>query len=166
MWIDYRNDLAPLFKGGTNAVGQAMWAIIRIMRLGEYSVYWDDARHEAVGGPKWNYDDYPVRVIWIPGASLKNTVTGTDVVLNAGIDNTDVRVYAVQFSDIIRPGNSRVLCQDDLLFEIDKFAGTTAPIPPIKATARFEIQNIIPVTGDNGRIELFYICAKRMHGES
>ena len=166
MWIDYRNDIKPLFEGGINAVGQAMWVVLRIMRLGEYSQYWDKNTHEAVGGSKWNYDDYLARAIWIPGASLKSTAGGTDIVINAGVDNTDVKVYAIQFDDLIRPGNARMLCQDDILYEIDKFASASAPQPPLIVTSRFKIIDTIPVNGDNGRIELVYIVAQRAHGES
>ena len=166
MWLDYRQNLQPLFEGGQNAIGQAMWVVLRIMRLGEYSSYWNSVTHEAVGGSKWNYDDYRVRVIWIPGASIKNDENGSAVVLNTGVDNTDVKVFAVQFKDLIRPGNDRILCSDDLLFEIDKAAGMTPPEPPLKAISRYRIADCIPVTGDNGQNELFYIVARRTHGES
>ena len=166
MWIDYRRDLQPLFEGGQNAIGQAMWVVLRIMRLGEYSSYWNADRKEAIGGPKWKYDDYRARVIWIPGASIKSDDTGSSVVLNAGVENTDVRVYAVQFKDLIRPGNARTLCQDDVLYEIDKSAGQQPPAPPLAVTSRFKIADCIPVTGDRGQIELFYIIARRAHGEA
>ena len=39
-----------------------------------------------------------------------------------------------------------------------------APPPPIHATGRYTILNAEPVRGDNGRIEIVYITAKRQSG--
>ena len=150
MWIDYRRDLQPLFEGGQNAIGQAMWVVLRIMRLGEYSSYWNADRKEAIGGPKWKYDDYRARVIWIPGASIKSDDTGSSVVLNAGVENTDVRVYAVQFKDLIRPGTFGRRTQDKPAGFLDAFLGHAITDHLFKAFALgfvFDLQRNADMSG-------------------
>ena len=165
-WVDYRKDIAPLFDGGPGAVSQAYWAVLRISRLGQYSQYWNAERREAVNGPKYLYDDYPVRVICIPGSALASPNGKMDYVADGGTDNSMVRVFALRFSDVIRPGNIRTLCEDDTLIEINECEGSTLPAPPYTATNRYRILSSENVRGDNGRIEIIYLTARREHGVS
>ena len=162
MWIDYRTDIRPLFEGGSGTVGQSYWMVLRMMRIGEYSSHWNTDTHEAVGGPKWNYDDHFVRVISSPNNVRGND--GNEKVITAGSDDQDARLFAIQFSDVFAAGNHRVPCGDDILYDIDKPEGNVAPTPPIHATGRYTILNAEPVRGDNGRIEIVYITAKRQSG--
>lgn len=167
-WIDYRRELEVLFHGDHTTVAQSYWIVIRMMRLGQFSQYWHDAYQEAIGGPKWKYDDRLVRCIAKPGASartgLGKSEVGSQVIAEIGIDDVGGMIYALEASSIETLG--RIPSQHDIIYEIDKAASDDKPESPLKVVDRLKILKAFPIRGDNGRIELIYLGASRVHGES
>lgn len=162
-WINYRKEMAGLISGDRIGRPQGYWAVIRIMRIGEYSQYWNETQKEAIGGPKWNYDDYIVRVITMPGASIltmpKLRASEANIV-QAGLDDVNAKLFGIEYSTEFREPS-----QADLIYTIDKYESITRPSPPFVATGRYNITGIIPAHGDHGRIEVYLLVGTRAHGE-
>jgi len=169
-WIDMHHEIRALMHGDRKTVAQGYWAVIRIMRIGQYSEYWNEDRQEAIGGPKWNYDDFIVRCIDMPAASLLSLPrlrsTEADIVY-AGLEDVNTQIFAIEA--IHKPPLQRLPRlpgNDDIMFHINKHHSREVPRPPFIATGRYNITGAIPARGDHGRIEVFYMTAIRMHGES
>jgi hypothetical protein len=163
LWIDLQYEHDCLTYGDGRTVPQGFWVVLRLMRIGEYSQYWNENTKEAVGGSKYNYDDGIVRCINRPGSLTAKRALSMPItdLKGSGSDDVDQRVFA-----ILTPTVPRMPTEDDLLFEIDKHEGVDMPTPPIKVLTRHKILDSYPVYGDNGRIEVIYLSTIRIHGES
>lgn len=169
-WIDVQHEIRSLIHGDRRTVAQGYWAVLRMMRIGQYSKYWNHIRNEAIGGPKWNYDDHIIRVIDMPAASILSLprLRSTEAeILMAGQENINSMIFAVEavykppLKTLYRPPSI-----EDLLFFVDKFKGMEPPSPPFIATDRFNITGTLPIHGDNGRLEVVLVIGTRAHGES
>lgn len=163
-------ELDCLMYGDYRTVSQGFWGVVRMMRLGQYSQYWNEERQEAVGGPKWLYDDFIVRMIDMPAASLlslpKLRSSEADIVY-AGLEDVNTQVFAVAAKN--KPPMRllpRYPNNEDLIFTIAEHDTVDIPRPPLTAEGRYNINGVIPVKGDHGRVEVFYAIAARLHGES
>lgn len=169
-WIDLRYENNALMDGDSKTVPQGFWGVIRIMRVGEYSKYWNHIRQESIGGAKWNYDDFIVRVIEMPAMSVLSAAklrTSEADVVYSGLEDVNSQIFAIEAKN--RPPLRklpRVPNEEDLLFAINKHESRKVPTPPFKATDRYNITGVIPTKGDHGRIEIIYLSATRVHGES
>lgn len=164
-WIDMRAEVAAHINGDTKTVAQGYWIVLRIMRIGQYSEYWYPERNEAIGGPKWLYDDYVVRTISNPSksyGSLPKLKEGSKNIISAGIDDVSGNIFAVEWN----PEFTRLPSTEDIIYEIKEYASIDRPIPPLHASSRYNIMHIINSHGDWGRCELLYMLGERMHGES
>lgn len=163
-WIDLRNELRGLIDGDMWGIPQGRWIVLRIMRVGEYSKYWNPRTRESVGGPKWKYDDFVIRAIARPGSSLSPRSAATpplnDEVLS-GLDISNAVVYGISFHYEF----TRVPAIGDVVYEIDKYASIEKPTPPFVATDRLLVRYVHRMTGDYGRSEGFLLLAERMHGD-
>jgi len=163
-WIDLRNELDALFDGDNKTIPQSRWIVLRIMRIGQYSKFWDPKTNEAIGGPKWNYDDFVIRTISRPGGSFAGRPSVTqfeDTSFLAGLDLANTHVYAIQFN----PRFPRVPAVGDIVYEIDKYASVTQPKPPFKATDRMFVKYVHKISGDFGRSEAFLLFTERKQGD-
>jgi len=165
-WIDMRDEMRALISGDARTVAQGYWIVLRIMRLGQYSQHWNPDRQEAVGGPKWLYDDFVIRCIGYPGTALSKRpkMTNTDsIIADTGMDETETKIFAIEYNPAFPrepyPG-------EDLIFEIAQHEGVEAPPPPLTAVSRYRVLRVIPNYGDNGRIETTYLLGQRIMGES
>ena len=162
-WINYRKEMKGLISGDRIGVSQGYWVVLRIMRIGELSEYWNEDIKESVGGPKWKYDDHVVRVITMPGASIltmpKLRASETNIV-QAGLDDVNAKLFGLEYSTEFREPN-----QSDIIYTIDKFESVHKPDPPFKATGRYNITGTIPAHGDHGRLEFYLLVGTRAHGE-
>ena len=165
MWINLRNEINALIYGDARTLPQARWIVLRIMRIGDYSQYWNPSTNEAVGGPKWNYDDFIIRAISRPGASLSMGASrslGTDKEdFLSGVDLTNKHVYAIAFSSEL----PRVPMIGDVVYEIDKYASIERPIPPLAAIDHMVVTYVHKITGDYGRSEGFLLLGERRQGD-
>ena len=165
-WIDMRDEMRRLIEGDRRTVSQGYWIVLRVMRIGQYLVYWDMDRREAVGGPKWLYDDLCVRCIGNPGASLTRVPSlreGGNIIITGGTDSTTNKVIAIEWGEHLP---RLPLSGEDVVYEIDKFASVDQPDPPFRVTDRFKILDVLKEHGDYGRAELIYLLVQRIHGES
>ena len=162
-WIDMHAENAALIHGDRRTIAQGYWAVIRIYRYGDYSKYWNQYTQQAVGGPKYKYDDFVVQVLARPGTGMgsQNAITGqgTTAILNAGNDDLDSKTFAVQpILKLPRPPQN-----GDVIYEIDKYMGREQPLPPYKVTGRYEVTHLVNEHGDLGRSEIYYVVGKRIH---
>jgi len=166
LWIDYRDELRRLIDGDQRTIAQSFWIVVRIMRLGQYSQYWDSQRSEAIGGPKWLYDDHIVRAIKYPGGNLGRRPKideGGGVIVETGRDDVNTSIFAIEWN----PAFARLpAAGEDLLYEIAEFEGLEQPQPPLHVTGRYRIMLPLLNHGDLGRVEGIYLLAERLHGES
>lgn len=165
-WIHLTKENRALITGDRRTVQQGYWIVLRIFRIGQYSKYWNPDVKQAVGGPKYLYDDFVVRTITKPGSgtgiSQGINSSGVNTILNSGDDDFESITFAILADENL----SRVPQEEDIIFQIDKYSGKDKPIPPYKATDRYQITHVIPIHGDLGKIEIIYITAKRIHGVS
>jgi len=165
MWPDLRKDFAALTDGDSRTLPQARWVVIRIFRHDQLSEYWDEDRQEAIGGPKYRYDDFTVRALVKPGGSISVTPAFpalADPVFNAGVDDVEYQVYGIAWE----PRLTRIPTDGDLIYEIDKYASFERPLPPLQVTDRYKIVGKLKATGDYGRSEGLFFVTERIQGES
>jgi hypothetical protein len=161
-WIDMRYELDCLTYGDGRTVPQGFWAVLRFMRIGEYSQYWHEGTKEAIGGPKWNYDDRVIRVINRPGAVGRGAGgEPLPTLQGSGNDEVNSRVFAILVNNLIR-----LPLEDDLFYEIGQAYSVQPPVQALTVTSRYKILNVYPVRGDYGREEVIYLSTIRIHGES
>lgn len=167
-WINYRQELHGLIHGDARTVGQGYWIVVRMMRLGDYSVYWNEAYQEAIDGPKWNYDDYLIKCISKPGGSVREGAgaarQGSSPVAEIGLDDTSSMIFAIEAPEV--NGLPRLPTSHDLVYEITQAASRVKPVPPLVVTDRYRIRKPFPIRGDHGRVEVIYLGCERVHGES
>jgi len=165
-WINMRRHARALTRGDRITVSQGKWIVLRLMRIGHYSEYWNNDRQEAIGGPKWLYDDIVLRAISRPGsvqAALPGiSQTAENVIGTAGIEDVSQMIYAIEITEDL----VRYPMEGDRIYEITDFASRTKPIPPLTATSMYEVLNMIPDIGDHGRVEILYLHTIRRAGES
>lgn len=165
-WINIRRHVKGLTRGDSKTIAQGKWIVLRTMRIGQYSKYWNAARQEAIGGPKWEYDDILIRTISKPGAtaaSVPSAKQGMQILLNTiGMENTTQKIFAIEVNrDLIR-----LPMTGDRVYEIREFQGKSKPTPPLHATGMFEVMNPIIDHGDYGRPEVVYLYTQRLAGVS
>lgn len=167
-WINYRNEMDVLINGRGSDISQGHWIIFRLSHIGEYSQYWDPTIQSAVGGPKYNFTDIPVKCIDKPGSSMGD-IKSSESLFNAGLDDLQVRVFAIEnksfINNVFIPERYvRYPNKEDIIYEIDKFDSIDTPRPPIKILDRYAIVHCELVKGDNGQVEIIYVFGKRVHG--
>jgi hypothetical protein len=166
VWINLRQHAIDLTYGDRRTVPQGKWIVIRIYRVGEYSEYWDPERKEAYGGEKYNYDDFVVREISKIGQLNKSTAgllqSMTPVAGIAGYEDPSNKIFAVVQDDRF-PRYPNI---GDNIFEIEEYEGEDEPVPPLHATGKFKIVNVVHETGDNGQSEVVYMFVQLLEGES
>jgi hypothetical protein len=163
-WIDLRKELKALFDGDERTISQARWIVLRMFRIGQYSKYWNPEKQEAIGGPKWKYDDFIVRSIVGPGSSLSGRASvkqSLDFDILSGEDMVTTFIYAIQYSSSF-PRNPM---PGDIIYEIDKYASIEKPKPPLKALERYRVEIPVRVSGDYGRTEAYLLICRRKEGE-
>lgn len=164
-WINLRNELQGLINGDVITVPQGQWVVLRVFRHGQYSQYWNTETREAVGGPKFLYDDVLVRVINIPGPSMGGVSgirQGMGTVAGMMLEDINTRVFAIEHNTKL----PRYPKANDIVYLIDKYASVGEPEPPFRVTDRYKILNPYLVQGDYGRAEIILVRAERIHGES
>jgi len=159
-WINMRNELNALVYGDRRTVPQGFWAVLRIMRIGEYSQYWNAQSQEAIGGSKWNYDDFIVRCIDMPGGMAKRIRTNNEILPMAGSDDLHVKTFGIVYTPSL-PRDPEI---GDVIFEINKYSSIQRPRPPIRVTSKYDIELSEMVNGDYGRAELYVCISKRSPG--
>lgn len=168
-WIDLHYENHALMHGDRQTVGQGYWGVIRLMRIGQYSQYWNEQRQEAIGGSKWLYDDYLLRFIDMPAASLLSLPrlrSNESDIVYAGLENINSQIFAAEAVPSPPLKKLRRMVQnDDLIYTIDKHESRDVPSPPFQAVDRYNINGVLPVKGDCGRVEIIYMTASRIHGE-
>lgn len=169
-WINLRHHVRALTRGDHRTVSQGKWIVIRMFRVGQYSQYWDSNRKEAIGGPKWLYDDVLVRAISRPGslvtlarATKGMPVRGADPLYGvAGMDDPSQKLYAVEVTKDL----TRIPKIGDRVYEITADGSASRPQPPLHATAMYDVLGVVVEHGDHGRAEVFYVYGQKMGGES
>jgi hypothetical protein len=146
-----------LVRGDRITVAQGYWVVVRIFRIGQYSQYWEPARGEAIGGPKWQYDDYTLRSISVPALSEE-----AGMVIGNADDIKDTEIFALEYNKSL----SRLPETGDVIYKIREYESVMAPEPPLHVTDRFVIVNDFTDHGDYGRAEVLLYLAKRAHGQS
>lgn len=170
-WIDLRKHIRGLTRGDARTVPQGKWIVLRIFRIGHYSEYWNEERKEAIGGPKWQYDDFLVRAISRPGSIISKSgsassappIEGLTPLLNlAGLDSSDTMVYAIE----VLPELPREPAEGDRIYEIQEYARNRKPSPPLHALAMYDVLAVLPDHGDVGRAESYLVYARKQSGIS
>lgn len=165
-WIDLRDHAHALTYGDRRTVPQGKWIVIRIFRIGEYSEHWDAQRKEAYGGEKYNYDDFLVRDISKIGQLNKSTAgllqAMAPVADFGGYEDSSNKIFAFLHNDNL----TRVPQLGDIVFEIEEYESVDEPLPPLNATIKYKVLNVVEETGDYGRSEITYLFVQNLAGES
>jgi len=171
-WIDMRQHIKGLTRGDSRTIAQGKWIVLRVFRRGQYSQYWNEARKEAIGGPKWRYDDLLVRAIAKPGtivsksgsASSTPPVVGVAPLLNEiGLDDPNTWVFAIE---VLKEELPREPLIGDRVYDIQEYGQKDKPIAPVHATAMYDVLAVVREHGDYGRAEVFYLFAQKQTGVS
>jgi hypothetical protein len=166
-WINLRKHVKALIKGDVITVAQGKWIVLRIFRIGQYSRYWNEERQEALGGPKWLYDDFLIQALVKPGSTVSATMRGGQAGVEyrldtIGIDDASMRIYSIECT----PDLPRLPLIGDRLYEEIEFQGKEKPSPPLHAREMWEIENAVLDHGDYGRPEEILLFTRRMPGVS
>lgn len=165
-WIHLRDHIRGLTQGDSKTIPQGKWIVLRLMRIGQYSSHWNYNTKEAVGGPKWLYDDVILRAISKPG-SVQSALPGLNqsvepIANTSGLEDVSQMVYAVEVTRDL----PRYPCEGDRVYEISQFGSKTKPTPPLTARSMYEVLDVIFEHGDYGSPEVIYLLTQRMAGES
>ncbi len=153
--IDMRESLRTILEGdGAGMAPQGHWIIYRRFDLTQRSQYWDDEYKESIRGPSWQYTDEPhlVRYQQITSGGL---VRFFEMEAAPGIIHVNYRIYYLKHD--IAPKRT------DFIYEINWPDHSEEPeigqlvLPD---DDKYNINDIYPLRGDNGRIE-FYACLCR-----
>lgn len=164
-WISNYQELRKLIYGDITCIPQGLWVVTRIFRLNQLSPYWREDLNEAIGGPKYMYDDFLVRSICKPGTVMTkadNVRSGQQPLDSLLIEEQNIMSFAFVYDENL----PNMLKGGDLIYMIDKHGSINKPDPPFIITDRFKIKNIVKDYGDYGNIEAIYATAARIHGES
>jgi len=63
-WINVKTDIHDMLYGDANTLPQGHWVIFRWFHIGTYSKYWDTESKVSIGGPKWQYTDFPLKTTY------------------------------------------------------------------------------------------------------
>ncbi len=168
-WIDMRYELECLTYGDHRTIPQGAWIVVRFMRIGQYSPYWNPNTNEAIGGPKWLYDDYILRSVTRPnptGLQVTN-IAGPGDLSGQGKEDINKMLFSVLPMSIPKTPVHipRIPLLEDVVYEIDKAASIDIPTPPYRVISRYNILDVSAVRGDFGRAEIIYLYCSRVHGE-
>jgi len=98
-YIRIEDEIHTMLYGNSKLPPQSHWILLRWYRIGEYSKYWDSRQKEAIGGPKWKYQDWPIRVTNSIGpnipSSLRASMSRAETII-PGKSETDYRVYLIE----------------------------------------------------------------------
>ncbi len=59
--LDLTKNIQGVLYGDNLNFPNGHWVLLRWFRIGVYSKFWDDRAKTAIGGPKWQYWDIPVK---------------------------------------------------------------------------------------------------------
>jgi hypothetical protein len=160
-WINLRKENRILTRGGSDTVAQGHWIVYRQFRIGQFSEHWDEIRKEAIGGPKFLYDDMLIRAISRPKGSISKGVIGMNPVIDQiGEDNPNAHIYGLEHCKELK----RIPMIGDNIFEIMEHGSIKKPKPPVHALYLHLVIAITPEYGDNGRAEMYYLHTIKQTG--
>jgi hypothetical protein len=151
--IDLRQEMEDIFYGTSTEVPQSHWVILRQVDLSSRSDNFEGGQwDEPVGGPIWDYTDIAVltRHNSVTSGSLARFLEQEE---QMGIVHIDYRIYYFEYNVVPK--------KEDWIFEISWDDHTVEPIPGNLVIDdyidRFNINDVVPLRGDHGRVE-FYAC--------
>lgn len=152
--INMRVELDAILRGDGSTPAQGHWIIYRRFDLTRRSQYWNEEYRESAGGPSWVHSDEIIlcRHTQITAGSLTRFF---EMELPPGMIHVDFRIYYVEHTVKPKP--------EDVIYEIDWDDHSVKPTLddiPLPDVAMFNINDVVPLRGDNGRIE-FYACLSR-----
>lgn len=153
--IDLRQQMTGIMYGDGFNKQQGHWVIYRRFDTSQKSQYYDDNYGESVGGPTWEYEDEVVitRRVQITAGSLTRFF---EQEMAPGILHIDYQIFYFEHS--VAPK------LEDEIYEVTWEDHSVKPrIDQLdgKAIEKFNINSVVPLRGDNGRIE-FYACLCRV----
>jgi len=154
--INMREELRKILEGdGATDLPQGHWVVYRRFDLSQRSEYWvDDEYKESVGGPSWEYTDelHLARYDQVISGGLTRFF---EMETAPGVIHVDYRIYFLQYD--VKPKRT------DFIYEINWDDHSVKPeigqlVLPDED--KYNINDIYPLRGDNGRVE-FYACLCR-----
>lgn len=153
--IDMRTEMDAILRGDGSTPGQGHWVLYRRFDKTTRSKYWDTEYRESTGGPSWEFSDEItlVRHTQITAGSLTRFF---EMELPPGMIHVDFRIYYMEYT--VKPKI------EDEIYELDWDDHSIKPrvedltLPDI---AKYNINDMVPLRGDNGRIELYACLCRR-----
>lgn len=122
------------------------WVVLRKMKIGQYSKYYDPLWKEAVGGSKWEFQDIATRV---RTSDVRKTVIleGEHIWPQGTIPDNYLLFY---FSHDVG-----ITTEDIIFYTIDPTIKPINPSPPY--ADRWDVKSVQPMRGVGGRIEFYSV---------
>ena len=136
--LDIRKELSDLLDDWGH------WVVLRKMKIGEYSEYYDRIWREAIGGPKWKFTDTPTRV---RRTSIRKTIVlEGEHVWPQGVISTNYAIFYFEH-------DAEPTTEDVVFYTEDPTVKPINPKPPY--FEKWEIKTRIDMRGADGRIEYY-----------
>ncbi|OYT15274.1 MAG: hypothetical protein B7C24_13910 [Bacteroidetes bacterium 4572_77] len=140
--------------------GQGHWVLYRWFDTTKYSKYWDVSAKEAIGGPKWEWKDYPIRTSYRMGTSVSPGPGGSATPYNSnypGKFDIGERTYIIQ--NCYRPKIGDYIMEydcdySDEVSEFTQYVQTYAPV------AKYRIYHKEPVRADFSKIGYYLVFTR------
>ena len=140
--------------------GQGHWVVYRWFDTTRLSKYWDESAKEAIGGPKWEWKDYPIRTSYRIGASSSPGPGGSANPYSSdypGKFDIGERTYIIQ--KCYRPKNGDYIMEygcdyPDVVEDFSNHVQTYAPV------AKYRIYHTERIRADNSQIAYYLVFAK------
>jgi hypothetical protein len=154
--VDMREELRKILEGdGPTDPPQGHWVVYRRMNMSVRSAYWDNEEYkEAVGGPPWAYED-EVHLVRYSQVTSGGLVRFFEMEAPPGVIHVNYRIYYMKHDVVPK--------RSDYIYEVQWSDHSVKPAIGqlvLPDEDKYNINDIYPLRGDNGRIE-FYACLCR-----
>jgi len=151
--IDPVKEIHNMLYGDMYNPPQGHWVVFRRFTIGTYSKYWDSKMETSIGGPKWVYNDYIIRVSFDESRKYDQTSGVGEI---PGYIREEERTYIMercmkpQFGDIIFEYPCIETDDHDVFMEQAK----------IHVPQKYNIEHVYPVKVDNSTLAYYLFYTK------
>ena len=147
--ISLREELHRLLHGTEYSPGIGRWVVLRKFNTNKVSEQYYEPTGEGIGGPKWDYTDICVRTYSYYLRSSRG-----EQMSPVGRLNIPVIIFYLEWTTDPKP--------EDIIYEIPHNTERNAPfINPSTYGRKYDIKQVEPKYGDNGRIEFYQVISWR-----
>jgi len=156
IWPNIRDNVQAYLHGDGNMVGQAEWVIYRRFMKGQLTPQYSPTRDEAIGGTKFKYIEFLLKMIQQPIGGVFGIIADTHnrqgwIPQKGHIALVEWNMLAANKPPYIKPQEA------DIIFTIHGGTARRPPSQPYLKDIKLEVVAVGKSAGDYGRPEAWLI---------